>query len=156
MRQLSTHLPSLFTAIIALLCASGTVLLVRAGRKRHERDMARIEACRMRDVAALAEWVDSTTGTVDCPAPGSVTLYTLWPLAEWPENFLSPNERTAPRCPLPKHDLRVVVPLTPDGPIWSATCQRCAAHWTATGAPPPVVVADQIHGKLAAAGHSVR
>lgn len=142
---MQVHLPSLLTAIVALLCAVGTIVVSRQRRQ----SLARAEWQRLRDLAVLCEWVDSTAGTAEFPAPGSVAFYTLFPLARWPADYFPPNERLDGRCPLPEHDLRVVVPSTGAGVIWSATCQRCAAHWTANDAPPPVVVARQIDDKLA-------
>lgn len=143
---MNVHLPSLITAIIALVCACGTVLMFHSKQK----DLARARWQRRRDLAVLAEWVDSTAGTFDVPAPGSVAFYTLFPLEQWPADYFPPNSRMDGKCPLPEHDLRVVVPYTGGRAVWSATCQCCAAHWTANDAPPPVVVARQIQEKLAA------
>lgn len=140
------HLPSLFTAIVALLCALAVVVMARKNRRQLELSWRH----RLRDLAVLAEWVDSTAGTPEFPAPGSVSFYTLHPLARWPADYFPPNERMHGKCPLPEHDLRVVIPATGAGVIWAATCQRCAAHWTGNDAPPPLVVARQIEDKLKA------
>lgn len=144
MSRVQVHLPSLLTAIIALVCASYTIVVVRGAQKRE----AHAQRVRLRDLAVMAEWVDSTCGTADYPAPGSVTFYTLHPLAQWPKDYFPPNTRMDGRCPLPQHDLRVVVPHSTGRPVWAATCQRCAAHWTARDAPPPVEVARMVHDKL--------
>lgn len=144
--RMQIHLPSLLTGILALVCALAVIVMARHNRKM----LARAEFQRKRDLAVLAEWADANAGTFDFPAPGSVAFYTLFPLAEWPVDYFPPNTRMDGRCPLPEHDLRVVVPHTERGAVWAATCQKCAAHWTGHGAPPPVVVARQIHEKLAA------
>lgn len=143
---MQVHLPSLLTAIVALLCALAVVSIWRKNQKL----LAQSERVHLRDLAVLAEWVDSTAGTREVPAPGSVAFYTLHPLGKWPADYFPPNERMQGKCPLPEHDLRVVIPATGAGVIWAATCQRCAAHWTGNDAPPPLAVARQIEDKLRA------
>jgi hypothetical protein len=140
------NLPTVIIAVSALVAATLAVKIVLDSRKR----AAVLESMRLRELVALAEWVDSTAGTPEFPAPGSVSFYTLWPLAVWPVEHFPPNTRMDGRCPLPEHDLRVVAPITREGVVWAATCQKCAAHWTAKDAPPPVVVAEQIERKLEA------
>lgn len=143
---MQTHLPSLFTALVAVMCAGLSGLILRKSQKR----AARAEWMRLRDLAVMAEWVDSTTGTDAFPAPGSVAFYTLHPLAVWPVDYFPPNGRMDGKCPFPEHDLRVVAPVTNKGPVWAATCQLCAAHWTRNDPPPPLLVAQQIEHKLEA------
>lgn len=136
-------------AIGAAVAAVVACVFAVLANRQLKQGLARAAWRRARDLAVLAEWCDAHAGTPAYPAPGSVAFYTLFPLEEWPADYFPPNSRMDGKCPFPEHDLRVVAPVDGGAPVWSATCQLCAAHWTKRDAAPPLIVAQQIQHKVA-------